>query len=132
MVGRAAQSEASFPFDGDRMLPVANPKVIFKALSDGAVLFSTEDEVYFGLNEVGARVWQLLPPKLATLDELCTAIAGHYPEVDPGVIRQDVTELISELATHRLVLPRNAEQRDDTSIENPSQEADKAESARVG
>lgn len=132
MVGRAAQSEASFPFDGDRMLPVANPKVIFKALSDGAVLFSTEDEVYFGLNEVGARVWQLLPPKLATLDELCAAIAVHYPEVEPGVIRQDVTELISELAAHRLVLPRNAEQTDDTSVENPSQETDQAESARVG
>lgn len=132
MVGRAAQSEASFPFYGDRMLPVSNPKVIFKALSDGAVLFSTEDEVYFGLNEVGARVWQLLPPRLTTLDELCAVIAGHYPEVDPGVIRQDVTELISELAAHRLVLPRNVEQTDDTSVENPSQETDQAESARVG
>ena len=132
LVGRAAQSEASFPFDGDRMLPVANPKVIFKALSDGAVLFSTEDEVYFGLNEVGALVWQYLPPKLATMDELCAAIAERYPEVDPGVIRQDVTELISELASHRLVFPRNAEQNDDTSLENPSQETDQAESARVG
>jgi hypothetical protein len=114
------------------MLPVANPKVIFKALSDGAVLFSTEDEVYFGLNEVGALVWQYLPPKLATLDELCAAIAERYPEVDPGVIRQDVTELISELASHRLVFPRNAERNDDTSLENPSQETDQAESARVG
>jgi hypothetical protein len=132
LVGSAAQSEASFPFDGDRMLPVANPKVIFKALSDGAVLFSTEDEVYFGLNEVGALVWQLLPPKLATLDDLCVAIGGHYPEVDPGVIRQDVTELISELAAHHLVLPRNAEQTDDISVESPSQETDQAESARVG
>jgi hypothetical protein len=114
------------------MLPVANPKVIFKALSDGAVLFSTEDEVYFGLNEVGALVWQHLPPKLATLDELCAAVAERYPEVDPGVIRQDVTELISELASNRLVFPRNAEQNDDTSLENPSQETDQAESARVG
>lgn len=114
------------------MLPVANPKVIFKALSDGAVLFSTEDEVYFGLNEVGALVWQLLPPKLSTMDELCTSIAERYPEVDPGMIRQDVTELISELTAHRLVFPRNAEQTDDTSLENSSQETDPAESARVG
>ena len=132
LVGRAAQSEASFPFDGYRMLPVANPKVIFKALSDGAVLFSTEDEVYFGLNEVGALVWQHLPPKLTTLDELCAAVAERYPDVDPGVIRQDVMELISELASHRLVFPRNAERHDDTSLENPSQETDQAESARVG
>jgi hypothetical protein len=114
------------------MLPVVNPKVIFKALSDGAVLFSTEDEVYFGLNEVGALVWQLLPPKLSTLEELCTAVAERYPDVEAGVIRQDVTELISELASHRLVFPRHVEQADDSSLENPSQETDQAESARVG
>ena len=132
LVARAAQSVPSFSLDGDRMLPVVNPKVIFKALSDGAVLFSTEDEVYFGLNEVGALVWQLLPPKLSTMDELCTAVAERYPDVEPSVIRQDVTELISELASHRLVFPRNAEQADDSSLENPSQETDQAESARVG
>lgn len=114
------------------MLPVANPKVIFKALSDGAVLFSTEDEVYFGLNGVGARVWELLPPKVATLDELCVAIAAHYPDVEPSVIRGDVTELIAELVAHRLVLPQHAEQTDDSSVENPSQETGQAESARVG
>ena len=44
------------------MLPVPNPKVLFKSMSDGAVLFSTDNEVYFGLNSVGARVWELLPP----------------------------------------------------------------------
>ncbi len=128
----AVQSEPPFPFDGDRMLPVVNPKVIFKALSDGAVLFSTEDEVYFGLNEVGALVWQLLPPKLSTMDELCRAVAERYPDVEPGVIRQDVTELIAELSSNRLVFPRNAEPTDDSSLENPSQETDQAESARVG
>ena len=114
------------------MLPVANPKVIFKALSDGAVLFSTEDEVYFGLNDVGAQVWALLPPAVATMDELCAAMAAHYPEVEPSVIRTDVTELMAELAAHRLVLPQHDERTDDSSVDNSSQEAGKAESARVG
>jgi hypothetical protein len=66
------------------------------------------------------------------MDELCTAVAERYPDVESSVIRQDVTELISELASHRLVFPRNAEQADDSSLENPSQETDQAESARVG
>ena len=51
------------------MLPTRNPKVIFKALATGAVLYSTEEEVYFGLNPVGVRVWELLPPAHQTLDE---------------------------------------------------------------
>ena len=86
------------------MLPVANPKVIFKTLSDGAVLFSLEDEVYFGLNAVGAQVWELLPPKSASLDELCAAVAAKYPDVDPDVIHADVCALLSELESNGLVI----------------------------
>jgi hypothetical protein len=86
------------------MLPVANPKVIYKAMPDGAVLFSTADEVYFGLNEVGARVWELLPPATRTLDELCAAMQRHYPDVPLETIRADVVELLEELSAQGLVL----------------------------
>ena len=68
------------------MLPVPNPKVLFKSMSDGAVLFSTDNEVYFGLNSVGARVWELLPPVCATFDEICTRLASEYPEVSRSII----------------------------------------------
>lgn len=113
------------------MLPVANPKVIYKALSDGAVLFSTEDEVYFGLNEVGSRVWELLAPATRTMDEVCAALAAQYPEADPAVIRADVMELIAELATHRLVISQGSEQTGEQSDETASQTG-QTESARVG
>ena len=110
------------------MLPVANPKVIFKALLDGeAVLFSTEEEVYFGLNEVGARVWELLPPATNSIDELCAALSVQYPDADPAMIRADVMELSS----HRLVIPHGSERTDEQSDETPSQTGH-AESARVG
>lgn len=88
-----------------RGLPIANPRVIFKQLSDGAVLFSPSDEVYYGLNEVGAKVWTLLPPASATLEEITAAIAASYPGVDPAVIRTDVAELITELLAHGLLIP---------------------------
>lgn len=85
------------------MLPTRNPKVIFKALATGAVLYSTEDEVYFGLNPVGVRVWELLPPAHQTLDEVCRVLAAEYPEVGEDVIRTDVKELIDELLKLGLV-----------------------------
>lgn len=113
------------------MLPFANPKVIYKTLSDGAVLFSTEEEVYFGLNPVGAKVWELLPPVSSTLDDLCAKIAGQYPEVDPAVIRADVIELIAELTSHRLVIPQDTEPSDEQSVES-TRETGETESARVG
>jgi hypothetical protein len=114
------------------MLPVANPKVIYKPLSDGAVLFSTEDEVYFGLNAVGARVWELLPPATSTVRELCDRIAAQYPDVDPAMIRADVAELIAELVKHRLAIDEHAEHNDDSHLQRAFQQAGEAESARVG
>jgi hypothetical protein len=105
----------AFPFDkprirrfmsaGDDTLPVANPEVIFRNVSEGAVLLHTRDEVYFGLNAVGARIWQLLPPVCRTLDDLCAAVAKEYPSVDAGVIRADIVELLEDLAAQRLVQP---------------------------
>lgn len=90
------------------MLPTRNPKVIFKALATGAVLYATEEEVYFGLNPVGVRVWELLPPAHQTLDEVCRVIASEYPDAPEDVIRADVTELLDELIKLGLVLPAPA------------------------
>lgn len=88
------------------MLPLPNPQVIYRPLSEGAVLFATADEVYFGLNTVGARVWESLPPAHDTLEALCTALEREYPDVAPEVLRSDVLELLSELAAQKLVVAR--------------------------
>ena len=89
-----------------RMLPAPNPDVIFRSLADGAVLFSTTEEVYFGLNEVGSRIWELLPPARQTLDELVGELQADYPDVDAATLRADVEELLGELQEFGLVVPR--------------------------
>jgi hypothetical protein len=78
-------------------LPAANPDVIFKPVAEGAVLFSVKDEVYYGLNAVGMRIWQLLPPVHSSVNELCDALRTDYPQVDAAVLRADVMELLDEL-----------------------------------
>jgi hypothetical protein len=93
------------------MLPAANPRVIYRSLPDGAVLFSTADEVYFGLNTVAARVWELLPPVSRSLDELLDHLGRQYPEVSPDVLRDDVRSLLAELAGHGLVAFAREEKR---------------------
>ena len=87
-------------------LPAPNPDVIFRSLADGGVLFSTSEEVYFGLNEVGSRVWELLPPARQTLDELCAELQAEYPDVEPAVLRADVEELLGEMQGFGLVVAR--------------------------
>jgi hypothetical protein len=93
------------------VLPTRNPNIIFKALATGAVLYSPRDEVYFGLNPVGVRVWELLPPVSQELDEVCRVLEREYPDAPGEMIRADVAELLEELAKLGLVVPADASAR---------------------
>jgi hypothetical protein len=86
------------------MLPVANPLVVYKPVSEGAVLLHSGTEVYFGLNPVGARIWELLPPVCRTLDQLCAVLHQSYPTVELDALRQDVTEILDDLVGHGLLI----------------------------
>lgn len=78
-------------------LPTKNPDVIFRRVEEGAVLLSAKDEVYFGLNEVGAFIWETLSPDLGSIDNIKDALVQKYPDVDPDVIAADLTEIMDEL-----------------------------------
>ena len=92
-------------------LPTAVPSVIFQEFEDGAVLFAPEREYYFGLNEVGALIWTLLPPRCASLDALCSAIAEKYPDVPGEVVRADTIELLERLMAEELAVAANSKPR---------------------
>ena len=90
------------------MLPVARPDVVYQSLSEGAVLLSTTDEVYFGLNEVAARIWEAVTVH-ATWDEVYAAVEAHYPDTDPAILRVDILELVDDLLAQNLLLPPPAQ-----------------------
>ena len=56
---------------------------------------------YYGVGDVGARVWQLIqePRRVADIHE---TIVAEY-EVEPGVCETDLLKLLDELAAARLV-----------------------------
>ncbi|HWA57914.1 MAG TPA: PqqD family protein [Gemmatimonadales bacterium] len=86
-------------------LPQPDPSVVFCEVDAGAVLLSTTEEVYYGLNAVGARIWSLLPPQHREFDDLCAALVAEYPDADPDELRADVAALLDDLIRSRLVLP---------------------------
>lgn len=83
--------------DRDFELPTPSPSVIFKPLDDGGVLLSTTDEVYFGVNGVGARIWSLLPPATRTFAEMCSVLASEFPDVDITRIRRDALDFVNDV-----------------------------------
>jgi len=87
-------------------LPSRSSTVILKELNDGAVLYCSRTEVYFGLNEVGLAIWQALPSEsdsADTFDALVTALGERFPEAPSDTIRVDAREFLEELVRHELV-----------------------------
>jgi hypothetical protein len=71
-----------------------------------AVILHLDDGVYYGLNEVGARIWQLVQEP-RTLSELVDAIVSEY-DVPREQCQEDVQGLLTELLEKKLVVVRDA------------------------
>ena len=83
-------------------LPELSEEVVYSEVTDGGVLLATEDEVHYGLDAKGARVWELLP-EFATVDELCDELQDEYPEAGGDELRRDVLRVLADLADRGLV-----------------------------
>lgn len=84
-------------------LPKPSPTVVFQQLDDGAVLFCSRTEVYFGLNDVGTFIWNQLPA-LSRMDELDGAMADRFKDAPADVLRADAREFLDALLSYELVV----------------------------
>ena len=82
---------------------VPSPNVLFQRFADGAVVYSPGDESYFGLNGTGAEIWNALPKKGASFDDLLQTVIGMYPEAPEAELRTDLGDLLEELVKHGLL-----------------------------
>jgi hypothetical protein len=86
------------------MIPRPHPAVISKPVSEGTVLLHTDTEIYFGLNRVGAQIWELLGGPAADLDTVLESLSSTYPDVDPEVLRADIEALVEQLKDNGLLV----------------------------
>jgi hypothetical protein len=77
------------------------PDVVFRQLGDEAVLLDLKSGKYFGLNEVGARIWQLVADA-RPLDEILDALHQEY-STERGVLERDLLEVARELCARGLL-----------------------------
>ena len=80
---------------------VASGDVLVSEFGNELVLLNLRDGVYYGLEDVGARIWALLKQPV-TLTAIRDAIVSEY-EVEPTSCERDVRALVEELATKGLV-----------------------------
>lgn len=70
-------------------------EVLFQNLDGEAVLLDLASETYFGLNDVGTRVWELLEAS-PTLGEISAQLQSEY-DVEPARVEADVFDLATRL-----------------------------------
>jgi Coenzyme PQQ synthesis protein D (PqqD) len=75
--------------------------VLVRFLDKEAVLLNIETERYFGLDETGARMWQLATTS-ANIDAAYQALLNEY-DVDGGMLRAHLSELLEKLADNGLL-----------------------------
>jgi hypothetical protein len=65
-------------------------------LNDELVILQIDQGEYYGLNAVGANIWeQIQEPR--TVAEIRDRLVSQYPDVDPERCAEDAIELIQEL-----------------------------------
>ena len=80
----------------------SHPDVLFREIDKECVLLDLGSGTYFGLNEVGTRIWNLLLDGRSE-DDIVQTIAEEY-DSDAGTIRADVRRLLSELESRKLIV----------------------------
>jgi hypothetical protein len=80
---------------------VAAPDQVSSELDGDAVILNLNSGVYFGLDPVGARVWELLQQP-RTIDEIRGAMLHEF-DVDPDQCHRDLVELLEQMRTKGLV-----------------------------
>jgi hypothetical protein len=76
-------------------------EVLARQVGEETVMLDLAKGTYFGLDPVGARIWQLLQEG-RTLAEACDAMAEEY-EAPRAEIERDLLALVSKLEAQGLV-----------------------------
>ena len=78
-----------------------NPDVLFQDLHGEAVLLDLKSGIYFGLDSVGTRIWQLFA-EYDSLSDIARVIKTEY-DVAEDNCAADLIALVAELERHGLL-----------------------------
>lgn len=78
------------------------PSHIASKLADEAVILNLDSGIYYGLNEVGAYIWDLIAQRPHRFDQLRSCLLETY-DVSPQDCEQDLTAVLLELRAAGLI-----------------------------
>jgi hypothetical protein len=83
----------------------AAANVLIREIEGEAVILNLNSERYFGLDEIGTRMWALLT-SAESVQSAYETLLDEY-EIDAETLRHDLTEFIEEMVDNGLMELRN-------------------------
>ena len=80
---------------------VSTKEQVFCDVGGEAVILNFKDGIYYGLDTIGAQVWDLIQqPK--SINEISNSIIKEY-EVESALVQEDLIKLLEELKSKGLI-----------------------------
>jgi len=83
------------------------PNVLVRLLERESVLLNLDTERYFGLDETGTRIWQVVTAA-PTIDVAFRQLLEEF-DVDPQLLRMNLRDLLDRLAENGLLSFQSAD-----------------------
>lgn len=90
------------------------PHVLVRFLENESVLLNLETEHYFGLDEVGTRMWQAVTAA-RSIEAACQDLQNEY-DVESELLRSHLTELLGRLVENGLLQIQPADVETDSAV----------------
>lgn len=78
------------------------PQVMSRQVGDELVILDLESGTYYGLDLVGARIWELLETG-STFREVCETLVAEF-DASIETIRHDAAKLLDTLCERKLIV----------------------------
>lgn len=78
-----------------------SPSAVFRQIDDQIIALNLETGEYFTMNEMAARMWQVLT-RTGSVEATVQAIVSEY-DAGANDVRRDLQELIGDLTRHGLL-----------------------------
>ena len=85
----------------------APPHVLVRFLEKESVLLNLETERYFGLDETGTRMWQVVTTA-PSIDAALQQLLNEF-DVDAAILRMNLADLLARLAENGLLVFHSAD-----------------------
>ena len=91
----------------DRFEVTVSPDALFREIQGESVILDLRSQRYFGLDDVGTRMWELLAEHREP-SEVADAILHEF-DVERPEVERDLETLIAELETAELITVKRTE-----------------------